>query len=64
MHVRGDSDPANENGSEAVPPSQIEYAPSHFRVSRRQWRALMAMTLLNTLMLGWFVVGPQSTQFI
>ena len=59
MHTRGDPEPTSEPGIPA-----IEYARSPFRVTRRQWRTLVALTLLNTVLLGWFVIGPQSTHFI
>jgi hypothetical protein len=45
-------------------PPALEYDRSGWHVSRRQWRALILLTLLNTVLLGWFVIGPQSTQFI
>jgi hypothetical protein len=64
MHTRIAGEPPDKTRPEALPSSSIEYAQSQFRVTRRQWRVLTALTLLNTVMLGWFVIGPQSTQFI
>jgi hypothetical protein len=42
-----------------VQPLEYDRTPA---VTRRQFRVLMALTLLNTILLGWFVVGPQATQ--
>ena len=43
----------------AAPPPQVTYEPAPAaRVSRRQFRFLMTLTLINTLMLGGFVAGP------
>jgi hypothetical protein len=45
-------------------PRPIEYSSDRPAVSRRSFRLLLALTLINTIMLAWFVVGPQSTQFL
>src|SRR5439155_14385581 len=41
----------------AKPAQQIPYEPGT-QVSRRQFRFLLTLTLINTLMLGAFVAGP------
>src|SRR5260221_8900939 len=50
-------DAADEAPPAPRPAPEIPYEPST-SVSRRQFRFLMALTLINTLMLGAFVAGP------
>jgi hypothetical protein len=64
MHTNAEGDAGEKTRAEPPPHTAIEYAQSQFQVTRRQWRVLMTLTLLNTLLLGWFVVGPDSTRFI
>ncbi len=42
----------------------LEYDRSATTVTVRGFRTLLVLTLLNTIVLGWFVVGPQVTPFV
>lgn len=69
MEPYGGQDDRSERAapSPAAPaqaPTELDYDRTGFRVSRRQWRALMVLTLLNTVMLGWFVAGPATSNLL
>lgn len=44
-------------------PKPLEYDRSATTVTVRGFRTLIVLLVINTLMLGWFVVGPQASQF-
>jgi hypothetical protein len=50
------------NAPETKP--RLEYDRSTPTVSRRQFRFLLMLTLMNTTMLGWFIVGPQASAIL
>jgi hypothetical protein len=46
-----------------APAAQISYEPAQPAVSRRAFRMLLLLTLLNTVMLGGYVLGPAFQRF-
>jgi hypothetical protein len=59
MHERVDDARSDESR-----PAAVGYAPSTFHVTRRRWRVLFALVLLNTAMLAWVLAGSGVTQAI
>src|SRR5688500_12449096 len=47
-----------------VDAAAIDYSRTQFNVTRRQWRLLVALTLFNTMALGWFAFAPNSSAYI
>ncbi len=47
-----------------APRPNLEYDRTTTVVTVRGFRTLLVLTLLNTIVLGWFVVGPQVTPFV
>jgi len=50
--------------SESPPQQAIQYAQGTAPVTRRQFRFLLLLTLLNTILLGVFICGPGVSSFI
>jgi hypothetical protein len=50
------------NAPDVKPP--LEYDRSGTGPTRRQFRLLLILTAVNTLLLGWFVAGPQTSQLL
>lgn len=44
-------------------PKALEYDRTATTVTVRGFRTLVILLVINTLMLGWFVAGPQASQF-
>ena len=44
--------------------AEIEYSRTQFYVTRRQWRVLVALTVFNTIALGWLAFAPNSSKWI
>jgi hypothetical protein len=48
---------------EPPPKPPLEYDRTATTVTVRGFRTLLLLLVINTMMLGWFVVGPQATRF-
>jgi len=53
-----------ESPSDSAPASSLEYVHASSPVTRRQFRFLLFLTLLNTILLATFICGPAVSQFI
>src|SRR6266487_2857375 len=53
-----------ESPPEATPRSSLEYDRSSTHITRRQFRFLLFLTLLNTILLATFIAGPVTSQFV
>jgi hypothetical protein len=54
LATRAEADPA----ASPTPAAQVTYEPAQPAITRRSFRILMALTLLNTILLGGYVLGP------
>jgi hypothetical protein len=53
-----------ESPPDSPPANSLEYVRASAPVTRRQFRLLLLLTLINTIFLACFVAGPAASQFI
>src|SRR5687767_14831944 len=53
-----------ESPPDSPPANSLEYIRASAPVTRRQFRFLVFLTLLNTILLAVFIAGPAASQFV